>query len=136
MDSADVELTDPATAPDSVYSFDIIEGTGIEDGEPQGPGTPRAILLAQNYPNPFNPTTVITFTVPGGLGERKHAAVEVFDTRGKRVRTLFEGDLAPGTHVLSWDGRTNAGESAGSGIYLYRLRVDGESVARKMLLLK
>jgi hypothetical protein len=136
MDSAGVTLTDPATAPDSVYSFDIVEGSGIDGDEPQGPGTPRAMALAQNYPNPFNPTTMITFTMPGAAGEKKHAAVEIFDTRGKRVRTLFEGELEPGTHAMSWNGRTSSGESTGSGIYLYRLSVDGESVSRKMVLLK
>jgi flagellar hook assembly protein FlgD len=94
------------------------------------------MALAQNYPNPFNPTTMITFTVPGAAGEKKHAAVEIFDTRGKRVRTLFEGELEPGTHAMSWNGRTSSGESTGSGIYLYRLSVDGESVSRKMVLLK
>ncbi len=135
-DSADVVLTDPATAPDSVYSFEVMTPSGIDDDEPAGPGLPRAVALGQNYPNPFNPMTVITFDVPGDAGSGHQAVLEVFDTRGRLVRTLFDGEVPAGSHEVTWNGKDDAGEQAGSGIYLYRLTVEGETVSRKMVMLK
>jgi hypothetical protein len=134
-DSADVVLTDPATAPDSVYSFLVMTPSSIDD-EPFGSGIPRAVALGQNYPNPFNPMTVITFEVPEGSRNSRRAVLEVFDTRGRMVRRLFDGEVRAGSHEVVWNGTTDTGGKAGSGIYLYRLTVAGETVSRKMVLLK
>src|SRR5439155_25358339 len=50
------------------------------------------------------------------------AAGEVYDVRGARVRTLWQGALAAGRHALSWDGRCQDGGPAPAGIYLVRAR--------------
>jgi subtilisin family serine protease len=102
-----------------------------------GPGDelPRTWTgLFQNSPNPFNPSTIIAFSVGGE--RRARVKLEIFDVRGRRVRILKDGPAGPGVHRLTWDGRDGAGRSAGSGIYLYRLSVDGVSVTRKMNLQK
>ncbi|MFQ6103313.1 MAG: FlgD immunoglobulin-like domain containing protein [Candidatus Glassbacteria bacterium] len=135
-DSADVVLTDPANAPDSVYSFLVEVPSGIDTNDPAGPGIPQAVSLGQNYPNPFNPSTVITFTIAGNENGKSSLTLEIFDTRGRLVRTLIDGRLDPGTHQVTWDGKNESGESAGSGIYIYRLKVDGVIMSRKMVLLK
>ncbi len=45
----------------------------------------------------------------------------IYDLRGRRVRVLHTGDAGPGEHVLSWDGRTDGGREAASGVYLLRV---------------
>lgn len=90
--------------------------------------------LFQNSPNPFNPSTVIAFSV--GDEEGENVALEIFDVRGRRVRTLLDGSLGPGHHRLAWDGKDSRGSPAASGIYFYRLSVDGRSYTRKMSLQK
>ena len=50
------------------------------------------------------------------------AAVEVYDVRGARVRTLLRGVLAAGRHVLAWDGDRDDGGPAAPGVYLVRAR--------------
>jgi len=55
-----------------------------------------------------------------------HVRVEVFDVRGRRVRGLIDQDMSAGDHVLAWDGRTDGGRPAPSGVYFYR--IDGPGV--------
>ncbi|MBN2169746.1 MAG: right-handed parallel beta-helix repeat-containing protein [Candidatus Krumholzibacteriota bacterium] len=95
--------------------------------------TPAALRLAANYPNPFNPETAIRFGLPA------YAAVdlEIFDVAGRRVATLLAGEALPaGWHVMTWQGREDVGRALASGVYLYRLRADGQARVGKMTLLK
>ena len=90
--------------------------------------------LEQNVPNPFNPTTRIVYLVPDGAP--REVSLVVYDVRGARVRTLVAGAQPGGRHSVEWDGRNDAGERVGSGIYFYRLQQTGFTATRKMLLLK
>jgi hypothetical protein len=126
---------DPPNAPDSVFSFVVDVDVGINDNPASGL-FPKAFSLSQNYPNPFNPSTTIAFDIPGVSGEKQHVEVTVYDIRGRRVRTLIDSDLEPGSHKLHWNGRNDRGESVPSGIYLYALRAGGEVYTRKMMVLK
>lgn len=108
---------------------------GIE--EPGGETLlPRTYSLSQNYPNPFNPVTTIRVEIPGSEGEEVPVRLEVFDLRGRRIRTLIDGSLAPGAHVFSWDGRNDRGEHAASGVYLYRVNAGEYTATRKMVMVK
>jgi hypothetical protein len=91
------------------------------------------LVLRQNEPNPFNPTTRIAFVVPQAGRYR----LAVYDALGRRVRVLWNGDLPAGPGAVLWDGRTESGVRAGSGIYLYALEdPSGARTSRKMVLLK
>ncbi|MEZ4700964.1 MAG: FlgD immunoglobulin-like domain containing protein [Rhodothermales bacterium] len=90
--------------------------------------------LAQNYPNPFNPTTTIRFDLTDLPGES--IRLTVFDVTGRAVRTLARGARAGGVYEVEWDGRDDAGRVMASGVYLYRLDVDGQVFTRTMLLMK
>jgi len=52
---------------------------------------PRDWMLYQNYPNPFNPTTTIEFDVPELASKIPHAAIQIFNILGQRVRTIERG---------------------------------------------
>ena len=56
------------------------------------------------------------------------AELEIYDLRGALVRRLAGGSHAAGPHQYVWDGRTDAGRPAASGVYACRLRV-GRQVA-------
>ena len=60
----------------------------------------------------------------------------VYNAAGQRVRTLFSGAQNAGAHTLTWDGLTDNGRSAASGVYLYRFSTDSKIEQRKMLLLR
>jgi flagellar hook assembly protein FlgD len=61
--------------------------------------------------------------------------LEIFDLRGRRVRTLSrQAPFAAGEHRVTWDGRDDSGRAAGSGVYLARARArDGEARTRFVL---
>ena len=127
-----------STESSDVYSFFVLAGVGIGD-EPSQPGLPRAFALSQNYPNPFNPSTSIRYDIPGTSSsgmQDVHTMIQIFNTRGQLVRTLVDGTMGPGSYVVQWDGRSDAGEPAGSGIYLYRIQAGAFSAIRKMIVLK
>ena len=88
--------------------------------------------LSQNYPNPFNPHTTIALTVPSPT----RAQLVIYDVAGRRVRTLLNGEVQRGVLHVEWDGRTDTGQAAASGVYFYQLRVEGVKMARKMVLLR
>jgi hypothetical protein len=50
--------------------------------------------------------------------------VGVYDVLGRQVRLLADGSRPAGIHELEWDGRTDEGVSAGSGVYF--VRAEGE----------
>jgi hypothetical protein len=93
---------------------------------------PAGFQLCQNYPNPFNPVTEIEYTI------RKSGPVtlEIFNVRGQKVATLVDNHQAVGSYHTIWDGKNDQAEKVSSGIYLYRLQVNGVSQTRRMVLLK
>ena len=99
---------------------------------PEAP--PARPWLGRNYPNPFNPSTVIGFGVPGAAPVE--VRVVVFDVSGRKVATLVSRRLDPGYHEVRWDGRTDQGAAAGSGIYLLRADIGPTVLTRKLALVR
>jgi len=93
---------------------------------------PLITALAGNYPNPFNPETVIRFT----LARAGVVAVDVYNIRGQRVRSLVNGVLEAGVYNIVWNGLSDDGRQVGSGVYFYRMETGGYSAVRKMVMLK
>ncbi len=83
--------------------------------------------LGQNYPNPFSGSTAIVVTTP----KNGEVTLAVYDVLGRHVSTLVDGIVPAGEHVVDFDRRGLA-----SGLYMYRLTVDGRSLVRTMTLLK
>jgi hypothetical protein len=74
--------------------------------------------LKQNVPNPFRPETVIEFRIP----TRERIELNVYDLRGRRVRSLAAGVKAAGTHRATWNGRDGNGNRVAPGVYWYQLK--------------
>jgi FlgD Ig-like domain/NHL repeat len=101
-----------------------------------GSGAPqitRPMVLGAN-PNPFNPSTNIEFVVPSGASISYR--LEIVDLRGRVVRNLARGDASSGNHRVAWNGRDDSGQSVASGVYLYRLDLDGTLHSGKLALVK
>ena len=58
----------------------------------------------------------------------------LYDSRGRLVRRLWQGLLAPGVHRMVWDGRDDGGRMAATGVYLHCLSHGLQTKVRKMLL--
>ncbi len=86
-----------------------------------------SFYLYQNYPNPFNPVTSIEFF----LLNAAEVELDIYDALGRHIRNLYKGNKSAGKHKINF----NASDLA-SGLYLYRLKSDNFSEAKKLLLLK
>lgn len=90
-------------------------------------GTPDKYILSQNYPNPFNPVTNLEFGIP----ESGFVSLKVFDILGKEVATLVNEKLSTGRYETNFDG-----SNLTSGVYFYKLEVNGFSEVKSMILIK
>ncbi len=95
-------------------------------------GLPSRVELSQNFPNPFNPTTVIKF----GLPKRSFVDLTIYNIAGQRVVSLLSQNLNAGYRRVTWDGRDRNGTDVSTGIYIYRLTVNGHIESKQMLLIK
>ncbi|MDO9578302.1 MAG: T9SS type A sorting domain-containing protein [Candidatus Cloacimonadales bacterium] len=89
--------------------------------------------LKNNYPNPFNPETTISFSIP----DESKVNLFVYNIKGQKVKTLTDDIYEKGNHSVIWKGDDESGKSVSSGVYFYKLSVNGKSQSvKKCLLLK
>jgi hypothetical protein len=127
--------TDVSTGAEYTYTLIAVDFAGTREtlgsrtvtANPTHSAVITEYALHQNFPNPFNPTTQIAFD----LVESGHVTLSVFNAMGQQVATLTDADLTAGSHSVSFNAT-----SLPSGIYFYRLNVNGFSADKKMLLMK
>ena len=121
-------------APNTPRYYKVIVGTDeYAAKESNGiPLIPVSYALGQNYPNPFNPTTTIRYS----LAKKGDVALEIYNTLGQRVRTLFSGERGTGEYEIIWDGTNDSGGHVASGVYFYRLRTGDFNAVRKLVMIR
>ncbi len=90
--------------------------------------TELVTALGDNYPNPFTQETTIPFT----LAEESHVDLAIYDILGKRVATLVNSRLLPGSHTISWDGSNHNQEKVKPGIYFCRFSTNGAVMVKRI----
>jgi hypothetical protein len=85
-------------------------------------------------PNPFTARTRILLSVPTCAGDA--AQLSIHDPGGRRVRIVSWEPAPSGTHTIAWDGRDEAGNPLGSGVYFVRLRAGGQELTRRLLVVR
>ena len=90
---------------------------------------PDGFRLSEAYPNPFNPSTQLTLVVT----EDQAINVEVYNVVGKRVQTIFQGDVA--ANQLQ-EYRFVSTNNLASGLYFIRVVGKDFVATRKVTLLK
>jgi len=100
------------------------------------------ITFMQNFPNPFNPSTTISFDLSSENIE--NIELNIYNLKGQKVKDLTPSLCHPelvegrGTNRFSvvWNGKDESNKSVTSGVYFYKLQVNGKQRSKKMLLLK
>jgi hypothetical protein len=128
------------------------QGISTQTGGGQGAG----LQLGQNFPNPVNQDTRIPFVIgdPQGCtdsGRLHRVSLRIYNLLAQLVSVpLLQGggsdaggepldglQLTCNQYVAYWDGKySQTGEDVASGIYLYRLEVDGKVLVKKMIVRK
>lgn len=86
--------------------------------------------LIESYPNPFNSRVGIRYRAVGA----RDVKLGVYDIRGRLVRELVEGGDAE--DEVEWDGRDMFGRQVSSGVYVVRLKAEGGTWVRKVVLVR
>jgi len=106
------------------YLYDQAAGLGGKAGDR------FSIRLDRIQPNPFRTRTLVSFEV----GEAREVDLEVYDVRGRLARTLLQGAVESGPHVVSWNGRDALGNRLAPGLYFLRLHTRGTSRVQKIVI--
>ena len=88
---------------------------------------PKEYILSQNYPNPFNPVTKINYALP----KSGFVTMKVYDMLGREVVNLVNENKIAGNYSIDFNA-----SSLTSGVYFYRLEVNGFVDTKKMMLVK
>jgi hypothetical protein len=103
--------------------------TGVDGG-----GT--AAWVFPPRPSPFDDLTTVRF----GVAVSGKVTLRVYDLCGRVVRTLVDNVLHAGPHVATWDGTTDRGTRAASGVYFIKMDAPGHGegfrATRKLVLLR
>lgn len=83
--------------------------------------------LEQNYPNPFNPSTNIRYSI----SENGYVKIMLYDVLGKEVKTIISEYKTAGNYLIG----INVSDLAG-GVYFYKMKVNGYTNVKRMILLK
>lgn len=102
---------------------------GHQATTPDGSGT--AILLPPT-PNPTQGSAAFRFALPTA----SEAELTVYDLRGRKVRTVYEGWTPSNGAIATWDGRDGAGRRVAQGLYLARLTYPGRMVTQRVMVLR
>jgi hypothetical protein len=99
---------------------------------PVGGDTGGGARLLTSAPNP----------APGGMsmlsfdvGMRQTVRLRIYDSAGRLVTTLLDGDAGPGTVRRLWNGTDAHGRRVASGKYFYRLEAGGRTQSKPLLVL-
>ena len=93
---------------------------------------PEDFALLQNYPNPFNAETLIMFKVP----EVSQVRLRIFNTIGQEITCLIDGEMEPGIHQVSWNGKNATGSDVPSGVYMVCMEADNYNDIMKVMLIR
>jgi len=89
---------------------------------------PVTYSLEQNFPNPFNPKTKIRFSLP----ENQLVTIIIYNTLGQVITIPVKNKLyGSGVYTYMLDASLLP-----SGLYIYQIKTENWSMARKMVILK
>ena len=93
---------------------------------------PTKYTLSQNYPNPFNPSTTINYELP----KVSYVSLNIYDLNGALINTLINQSQTPGRKSVKWNGVNNNKGPVSAGVYIYQIKTENFSSAKKMIFLK
>jgi glucose/arabinose dehydrogenase len=106
-----------------------IRYTGVASVPPTGP----MVEFRTPFPSPSSGEVSFVYS----LAAERVVGLVIYDPAGRRVRTVLAPEARrPGPHRLAWDGRDDAGRTAGAGVYVAALTVGAERVERRFALMR
>jgi hypothetical protein len=107
-----------------------IDVAGVLSDDEETVTTNRAQLAAG--PSPATGSVSIHYYLPSPTT----CTLEIFDVRGRRVRSISAPGSSPGWHEAVWDGCLDSGSPCASGIYWVRLSLPEQDAVVRILTVK
>jgi len=89
--------------------------------------TAASFVLKNAYPNPFNPS--VTLSMEYGVGS--NSEINIYNTQGALVETLYNGYLEAGHHEFNWNA-----SNMQSGVYIVKMNAGNTVSTQKLVLMK
>jgi hypothetical protein len=121
-----VQAVDGAFAGSS-FATESSTATDVEEHQP-----PQTDALRSTGPNPFTRATTIEFSA----SRAGRVSLVIYDSKGRRVRTLADEELRSGRSTRSWNGTNDAGQIVAPGIYFVRMENPATVKTQKLSLLR
>jgi hypothetical protein len=83
-------------------------------------------------PNPFSAQTRISFAVSRGTW----LTLAIYDCQGNLVKTMGYSFSRPGQKNITWDGRDEAGQLQGNGMYLFKFQSESASSTLPVMMVR
>jgi endo-1,4-beta-D-glucanase Y len=123
---------------DQYYNFSlrllymlVLTGNFWDPMKPVGIDEPdylqEGMCLKQNYPNPFHAATTIEYST----GEPGFVKLAIYDVSGREIKTLVEKFVPAGKYTVDVELKDLC-----PGVYVYRLEKSGNSIQKKMILVR
>ena len=125
----------------SIYNYDVsyVYRSGVQVSDIGDTEHSNILSSLLNYPNPFIPGTNGNSgtTIKFSLNENSSIKLKVFNIKGQLVNELISDQIFDkGIHTVIWNGRDKHGSPLPSGVYFYKLQVNGKIQLNKTLILK
>ncbi|MFQ5630440.1 MAG: FlgD immunoglobulin-like domain containing protein, partial [bacterium] len=123
--------------PNGRATYTIQLGGTTSVSQPDGELAPNDFALT-NYPNPFSASSApgkSGTTISFSLSQSNDIELAIYNTTGQLVRRLTSATLRAGEHQIPWDGKGADGLPMASGVYFYRLELNGTLAVKKKLVL-
>jgi hypothetical protein len=96
---------------------------------------PNEFYFANSGPNPANPVAKFMLVIPKSAGNSA-VKLNIFDVKGRLVKTLMQGSLEAGPHTALWDGKDRDGRGVASGTYFARITAGSWQQEARVTILK
>jgi len=106
--------------------------TGVARIEPYGAGPDRIGV----YNNLFNPLEGEKTLIRIDITEQTHIKINLYDTRGKKIREIADEERGAGICRYYWDGKDDSGNVVGSGLYLVHIEAGDYKKTKKIVVIK
>jgi len=95
-----------------------------------------AELPAGCYNNVFNPVKGEKALIVVELPKQARVRVNLYNTRGNKIRELADEEKEAGSHKYYWDGKSGNGDVVGSGLYFVHIQAGDYKKTKKIVVVK
>jgi len=133
VDALDTNLQ---TARSEARVFTTYGYASPQDDDKDSGDTPPDETELSCYNNIFNPTKGEKALIVVELPKQARVRLNLYNTRGSKIRELADEEKETGSHKYYWDGKSGNGDVVGSGLYFVHIHAGDYKKTKKIVVVK